>query len=379
MVKSKISNISYVENSTIEPNDDNFKTNCIVSPIKLENPIDILVCFGSDIRSPHSNVYRYKSLYIVKDRKAFKKIGCYEFHVHNKDNIFIKMEKDEMTFDDFKKYGELLIFESVVTLDLLNRCAYTENDESLSIKINAKAKNQNEDDDDIININDDDNNHKEQYNADENDDMDTSVTPKSLDNDHTLFTDDIVFTFHIRSADVKPGKGINETITVNDTIQFENLNKIKHWRRILSNFYIKSENNQVVHLFKDEEHSWASTEHYFQAQKFKKFPEYYKLFSLESGTELSKSAKYAKEVGEKGKLNNKKYMPNEVYSLKDDTNQEINMETAQRMKYNQDHLSKDVLIATKNAKLQHMPAQKKSSDAPIVFYDTMRIRKELVS
>ena len=363
MVKSTVSNISYVEKSTIEANDDNFETKCFVAPVNSENQVDILVCFGSIICSPYSNIYKYRSLYIVKDRKAFKKIGLYEFNKDNEDNIFTTKQPDTTTNDDFKKYGELLLFQSIITFDLIQSCAYTETESSSSITINTKEQD----------------GTNENNNNDEDDNMDTSVTPTSLDNDHMLFADDTNFTFYIRSADAKPGKGINETLPVNDTIKFEKLNRIKHWRRILSNFYIKSEKDQVVSLFKDDEYSWASTEHYFQAQKFKKFPEYYKLFALESETDLSKSAKYAKEVGEKGKLNNKKYIPNEVFSMKDDTNQEINMEAAQKMKYNQDPLSKEVLMETKNAKLQHMPSQKKSSYGPIVFYDTMRIRKELLS
>jgi len=312
---------------------------------------------------------------------VFKKIGCYEFHRDNENSI-IKIQ--DLNYEDFNKYGELLLFKSVITKDLIHSCEYTEDVPSLSITIDSKKDKQNADND-IINIDiHDDTNHnfKERNVTNENNDddnMETSVTPTSSDNDNALFTDDTVFTFYIRSADVKPGKGTSERISVNDQIKFENLNKIKHWRRILSNFYMKSENDEVLPLFKDNEYSWASAEHYFQAQKFKKIPEYYKLFALESETELSKSAKYAKEVGEKGKLNNKKYIPNEVYSMKDDTNQEINMEAAQRMKYNQDPLSKEVLMETKNAKLQHMPSQKNSSNEPIVFYDTMRIRKDLLS
>lgn len=365
MVKSKTSNINYVEKSTIEPDDDNYETKCFVTPVKLENKINVLVCFGKTIRSPNSNVYKYKSLYIVKNKKVFKKIGCYEFHEDNENRIFKTNKVNETTIENFNEYGIVLMFNSIITLDLISSCEYKEDENNI---IDIKIHDDNND-----------NNSKFQDNDNEYDEMDTSVTPKSLEDDNVLFKNDTIFTFYIRSADAKPGKGVNESIPINDIHKFENLNKIKHWRRILSNFYTKLENNQVVSLFKDGEFSWASTEHYFQAQKFKKFPQYYKSFALESDSELSKSAKYAKEVGEKGKLNGKKYLPNEIFSTKNDTNQEENMEIAQRMKYNQDPLSKEVLIATRNAKLQHMSSQKKSTDGPIVFYDTMRIRKELLS
>ena len=43
-----------------------------------------------------------------------------------------------------------------------------------------------------------------------------------------------------------------------------------------------------------------------------------------------------------------------------------------------DELSKKVLLATKNAKLIHLQTIRGSSSKLIPFYDTMRIRKELM-
>ena len=49
------------------------------------------------------------------------------------------------------------------------------------------------------------------------------------------------------------------------------------------------------------------------------------------------------------------------------------MEAGQRAKYTQNDIPKRVLLATKNAKLQHHVR----GSPPIIFYDSMKIREEL--
>jgi len=49
------------------------------------------------------------------------------------------------------------------------------------------------------------------------------------------------------------------------------------------------------------------------------------------------------------------------------------MEAGQRAKYTQNDIAKQLLLATKNAKLQHHVR----GSPPIIFYDTMKIREEL--
>ena len=64
----------------------------------------------------------------------------------------------------------------------------------------------------------------------------------------------------------------------------------------------------------------------------------------------------------------------------DDNNNERIMEKGQMAKYQQDTIARQVLLATKDAKLVHYVSSRKSKeDRPpnVVFYDTMRIRHRL--
>ena len=53
------------------------------------------------------------------------------------------------------------------------------------------------------------------------------------------------------------------------------------------------------------------------------------------------------------------------------------LEKGQQFKYEQDELSKKVLLLTKNAKLVHLQTRRGKSSELIPFYDTMRIRKKI--
>ena len=59
-------------------------------------------------------------------------------------------------------------------------------------------------------------------------------------------------------------------------------------------------------------------------------------------------------------------------------NEEI-MEQGQRLKYNQDSLSKQVLLATKDAKLVHLETRRGQKTKLVPFVNTMKIRKELLN
>ena len=54
------------------------------------------------------------------------------------------------------------------------------------------------------------------------------------------------------------------------------------------------------------------------------------------------------------------------------------MEQGQRLKYNQDELSKKVLLATKDAKLVHLETRRGKPTNLVPFINTMKIRKELM-
>ena len=212
------------------------------------------------------------------------------------------------------------------------------------------------------------------------------VTPTSTPDDKDLFDEDLVFVFYSKSADKTPGKGTGEKIHKEKISEFEELGKIKNWRRVLSNFYTKpKKDGKVLPLFKKDGLDWASVEHYFHANKFKKNnPDYYKLFSINSGSQIMGDPKKALGAGGKtGKVNGKKFRPKNIIIDQDfyeNNNREQVMERAQKAKYEQDELSKKVLLATKNAKLVHYTASRKPKDQrppPVIFYDTMRIRNKL--
>lgn len=87
------------------------------------------------------------------------------------------------------------------------------------------------------------------------------------------------FYFYSKSKDVPPGKGIYETI--NDIKDYEELSKMKDWRKILSNFHL--------YPFQYKEYKYNSIEHAFQSQKIALVsPEKAYLFTIDSGDDIGK-------------------------------------------------------------------------------------------
>ena len=162
----------------------------------------------------------------------------------------------------------------------------------------------------------------------------------------TDYDEDTVFVFYSKSADVAPGKGKNETIPAEKREMYADLEKIPDWRKRLSNFWIQP-------FYKDG-YEWASVEHSYQASKFKKNNrEFYKLFSLDSKSELSKDASLAKATG--GKDLKHKYRPSEIAIDSDffpDRAKE-EMFLAQHAKFTQSVNLSHLLKSTKKAKLMH--------------------------
>ena len=172
-----------------------------------------------------------------------------------------------------------------------------------------------------------------------------------------LFNKDIVFQFYSKSQDKPPGKGTGEKIPQSDIQKYNTLKKIKNWRQILSNF---SAEGKILY----DGLTWNTGEHLYHALKFKKGnPDFYKKFSLESGSDFSKdprlakaaggkTGKYSKKVGEK-----RKQFVLRPRNIKADSdffpNAAKHMKTVLEAKFKPSGLPHDVLKATGDAHLVH--------------------------
>jgi len=210
-----------------------------------------------------------------------------------------------------------------------------------------------------------------------------------------LYNDKNIFKFYSRSADSIPGKGKaggGEKIAEGEEDEFTELAGVRNWRKVLSNFHTRNdEDGNILPLFTSrsedgETLNWASVEHYYHAHKFKKNnPDYFKLFSMESKSEISTDPRKALGAGGrtgyiKVDKKRKKFRDDSIQMDSDfftDGYNEKVMEDGQRLKYNQDDLSKKVLLATKDAKLIHLETRRGQATKLVPFINTMKIRKEL--
>ena len=187
-----------------------------------------------------------------------------------------------------------------------------------------------------------------------------------------LYTPDIVFQFYAKSnPNALPGTGAGEKIPETEKIHFHKLATFDNWRRKLSNFW-----NEPFML---DGHTWQSVEHYYQGSKFKNNNrEFYLKFSLDSRSELSADPVLAKVAGSKsGKLNHSTIIrPSRITIDPDFFNHgrsERELENAMFAKFSQNQNLKDMLLATRNAKLVHY----QRGARPEVYQHLMRVRHKL--
>ena len=187
------------------------------------------------------------------------------------------------------------------------------------------------------------------------------------------FDPEIIFQFYSKSSGKpKPGKGAGEKIIKAKVLDFADLAAIPQWRQILSNFYKTKKPMEIDGL------KWATVENFYQGSKFKREnPKFYATFALDSGSAISTSPEMAKAAGGKtGKYKGKQIRPKDIkidpHFFSSGENERV-MYRGQMAKYKNDALAKQVLLATKNAKLQHFVR----GNPPVIFYDTMKIRSLL--
>ena len=91
---------------------------------------------------------------------------------------------------------------------------------------------------------------------------------------YDLFDENIEFLYYSKSRDGIPGKSNGEKIPLNEVKHFLKLNKIKNWRKKLSNDWIEP--------FEYDKHKWASVTHLYEASKYKSNPKKYIQYSFRS-------------------------------------------------------------------------------------------------
>ena len=171
---------------------------------------------------------------------------------------------------------------------------------------------------------------------------------KQLPINQPLYNHQVVLMYYSKSKDLYPGMGSGESIKKERKEDFKELSKIKDWRKKLSNFHIQP--------FTYDGLTWNSVEHLYQASKFKNNnPDFYKLFSIESQTEISKYPEIAKAAGGKsGKYKGKLIRPNNIIIDQDFFNKDNKiMFHALYSKFSQNKDLLDILKKTKDAKLIH--------------------------
>jgi len=187
-----------------------------------------------------------------------------------------------------------------------------------------------------------------------------------------LYNADTVFMFYNKSSPTpKPGKGSGEEIPVGKTSMFSNLElkKNKDWRKKLDDSWPA--------VFTLDQLKWHSVEHYYQGSKFKKMhPEFYRMFSLDAGSDFSENVEMARIAGSKtGKMKDTLLRPQNI-KLDSDFYGERHFQEREKAvfaKFSQTKELGEILTSTKDAKLVHYVA-KKPAEPDLIL---MKVRQVL--
>ena len=147
-----------------------------------------------------------------------------------------------------------------------------------------------------------------------------------------------VLVFYSKSADKAPGKGAGESLREGD--DFSILKRVKDWRKVLSNFHYDP--------FEWDNREWSCIEEAFQAAKFG--PENYDLFQE---AVRNRSENLEEDAGiTSQKLRKWKILTGKQLIDWNGRSRKIMKEIAEA-KFRQSDTGKQVLLATKDAKLLH--------------------------
>lgn len=171
-----------------------------------------------------------------------------------------------------------------------------------------------------------------------------------------------MFVFKSNSADKKPGKGVHEH---GDPADYPELAAIKDWRKVLSNFHVAP--------FKFDGHTYNSIEHVFQSKKIALADCAQALkFTVESGDPIGQGdGKVAQKNRKLVKLSQKQLDAWDI--IKEDV-----MRNAAIEKYKASSEARQVLKATKSAKLYHIETQRGKPSNLVHFKHLEDIRSTLV-
>jgi ribA/ribD-fused uncharacterized protein len=161
-----------------------------------------------------------------------------------------------------------------------------------------------------------------------------------------------------KSSNKLVGQGINEY--VKDPNIYSELNKIKDWRKILSNFYVAP--------FTYDNKTWNTVEHAFQSKKIE-------LVDKEKAYQFCLESKHEIGLGDGliARKNRKLVLLNSDKIKEWDNIKSSIMEEIMYAKFSQNELPKKVLLGTLNAELWHAGAREKPSRQ----YELENVRKRL--
>jgi predicted NAD-dependent protein-ADP-ribosyltransferase YbiA (DUF1768 family) len=188
------------------------------------------------------------------------------------------------------------------------------------------------------------------------DDMDNQILNELYQYGNVkLWDDDVKLFFYDKAKDELPGRFSGEKLSKNKFHDYVELSKIKNWRK-------KLDNNWIQPFILDGK-TWASVEHYYQASKFKNYPELYNKFSIDENSELSKNPYKAKQFADKYKK-----------LIDVNFNPTIELYTAQDAKFLQHDDLSYLLICTNKANL----FQQRRGNIPLQSTNLMIIRKRII-